>query len=86
MVKLQIDLSEEEDKIIEVYKAEERLKNKESATKQIIRNFIDKQKVMEAIDKIIHLEILKCGKCEGLDVVPEDTLGFELKHDLGLIK
>lgn len=38
MPKIQVDLSEEEDKIVELYLAENRLKNKEEAVKGIIRD------------------------------------------------
>ena len=45
MVKLQIDLSEEENKIVEVYKAVKQLETKEDTVKQIIREFKPKIKL-----------------------------------------
>jgi hypothetical protein len=39
MVKIQIDLSEEEDKIVEVYKLAHDLRTKEEAIKQMVRFF-----------------------------------------------
>lgn len=39
MAKIQIDLSKEEDKIVEVYKLVHDLKTKQEAIKQIIRYF-----------------------------------------------
>ncbi|MDK2908244.1 MAG: hypothetical protein PWQ87_702 [Candidatus Woesearchaeota archaeon] len=39
MVKIQIDLSKEEDKIVEVYKLVNELKTKQEAIKQMIRYF-----------------------------------------------
>lgn len=39
MVKIQIDLSEQEDKIVEVYKLMNNLKTKQEAIKQIIKHF-----------------------------------------------
>jgi len=45
MVKLQIDLSEEENKIVEIYKAVKRYETKEETVKQIIREFKPKLKI-----------------------------------------
>ena len=39
MVKIQMDLSEEEDRIVEVYKLTKRLKTKQEAIKSMIRYF-----------------------------------------------
>jgi len=39
LVKLQVDLSEEEDKIVEIYKLVNDLKTKQDAVKQMIRYF-----------------------------------------------
>ena len=39
MVKIQMDLSSEEDKIVEVYKLMNDLKTKQDAIKQMIRHF-----------------------------------------------
>ena len=39
MSKIQIDLSEEEDHIVELYQAENRLNNKREAIKGIIRDY-----------------------------------------------
>jgi len=39
MAKIQIDLSKEEDKIVEVYKLVHELKTKEQAIKQMVRYF-----------------------------------------------
>lgn len=39
MVKIQIDLSEEEDKIVEIYKLVHNLKTKEEAIKQMVCYF-----------------------------------------------
>lgn len=39
MVKIQLDLSEEEDKIVEVYKLVNNLKTKQEAIKSIIKYF-----------------------------------------------
>ena len=39
MVKIQIDLSEEEDKIVEIYKLVNNLKTKQEAIKQMIKYF-----------------------------------------------
>lgn len=39
MVKIQIDLSEEEDRIVEVYKLTKRLKTKQEAIKSMIQYF-----------------------------------------------
>ena len=39
MAKIQIDLSKEEDKIVEVYKLVHELKTKQEAVKQMIRYF-----------------------------------------------
>jgi hypothetical protein len=39
MVKIQIDLSDEEDGIVEVYKLTKRLKTKEQAIKEMVRHF-----------------------------------------------
>ena len=51
MVKLQIDLSEEEDKIVEVHKAENRLDTKESTVKKIIRESQGCNHRFELLDK-----------------------------------
>ena len=45
MVKVQIDLSEEENKIIEVYKALKSFVTKEETIKQIIKDFKPKLKL-----------------------------------------
>jgi hypothetical protein len=39
MVKIQIDLSEEEDRIVEIYKLTSRLKTKQEAIKKMIKYF-----------------------------------------------
>jgi uncharacterized coiled-coil DUF342 family protein len=39
MVKIQVDLSEEEDKIVEIYKLTNRLKTKQEAIRAMIRYF-----------------------------------------------
>jgi hypothetical protein len=39
MVKIQIDLSDEEDKIVEVYKLVNNLKTKQDAIKQMVKHF-----------------------------------------------
>ena len=39
MVKIQLDLSKEEDKIVEIYKLSNELKTKQDAVKQMIRYF-----------------------------------------------
>ena len=39
MVKIQLDMSEEEDKIVEVYKLVNNLKTKQEAIKQMVRYF-----------------------------------------------
>jgi len=39
MVKIQIDLSEEEDKIVEIYKLVNNLKTKQDAIKQMVKYF-----------------------------------------------
>lgn len=39
MVKIQIDLSEEEDKIVEIYKLSNNLRTKEEAIKQMVGYF-----------------------------------------------
>lgn len=39
MVKIQIDLSDEEDKIVEVYKLVKNLKTKQDAIKQMVQYF-----------------------------------------------
>ncbi len=50
MVKIQIDLAENEDRIVEVYKVVNSLKTKEDAIKQMIRYF--KVKIVpEKVDK-----------------------------------
>ena len=51
MVKLQIDLSEEEDKIVEVYKAENRLETKEITVKKIIKESQKCNHKFELVDK-----------------------------------
>lgn len=45
MVKLQIDLSEEENKIVEVFKAIKGFETKEETVKQIIKEFKPKLKI-----------------------------------------
>ena len=50
MVKIQIDLSEQEDKIVEVYKLVNNLKTKQEAIKQMVKYF--KVKIVpERMDK-----------------------------------
>ena len=39
MVKIQIDLTEDEDRIVDVYKMVNRLKTKQDAIKQMIKHF-----------------------------------------------
>ncbi len=39
MVKIQIDLSEEEDRIVEIYKLTNRLKTKQEAIKKMVKFF-----------------------------------------------
>lgn len=39
MPKIQIELSEEEDQVVEIYKAENKLANKEDAIKSIINRY-----------------------------------------------
>ena len=39
MVKIQIDLSEEEDKIVEIYKLVHQLKTKQEAIKEMVKYF-----------------------------------------------
>ena len=45
MVKLQIDLSEQENKIVEVYKALKGFETKEETVKRIIKEFKTKLKI-----------------------------------------
>ncbi len=52
MVKLQIDLSEEEDTIVEMYKAKSRLETKEQAVKMIIKNNKECNHKFKIADKI----------------------------------
>lgn len=37
MVKIQVDLDEDEDKIVDIFRAENRLKSKERAIKELIK-------------------------------------------------
>ena len=39
MVKVQVDLDDEEDKIVDIYRAEQRLKSKSNAIKGIIHTY-----------------------------------------------
>ena len=39
MVKIQIDLSEEEDRIVEIYKLANKLKTKQEAIKEMVKHF-----------------------------------------------
>ncbi len=50
MVKIQIDLSEQEDKIVEVYKLVNNLKTKQEAIKQMV-NYFKVKIVPERMDK-----------------------------------
>ena len=51
MAKIQIDLSKEEDKIVEVYKLVHELKTKQEAIKQMIRYFEAEIKPKKIKDK-----------------------------------
>jgi hypothetical protein len=51
MVKLQIDLGEEEDKIVSIYKIEHKLETKEQAVKELIQKSKKCEHKFEVIEK-----------------------------------
>ena len=61
MVKIQIDLSEQEDRIVDVYKLVNNLKTKQEAIKQMVKYF--KVKIVpEKIDNDYYKKSLKFGE------------------------
>ncbi len=51
MVKIQIELTEEEDRLVEIFKAENRLETKETAVKEMIKKSSKCKHRYELVDK-----------------------------------
>ncbi len=67
MVQLQIDLSEEENEIVEIFKIKKRLLTKESAVKEIVKNAKSCNHKFELVtketDNFKIKVIQRCGNC-----------------------